>query len=172
MPETGGVSGDVAQQEGASAVVRPKRVAGTVLDMVRSLGLLAVIVAVTLIFVPGLLHPSKSQRVQPASYRDDAAGFRQVTGVAAITPVGLPQGWYPNSARLAHKGTNATLYIGWVSPSGKYAALYESNNPRASFPAAKATDRSTSRRIGDLTILITGSVSQAELNQLSASLRR
>lgn len=151
-------------------VARPKRPSATALDMVRSLGLMAVIVAVTLIFVPGLLHPSKSQRIQPVSYTDYVTGFHQVTGLTAATPVGLGSGWYANSARLTHKGSTATLYIGWVSPTHKYAALYESNTAAIKTGSSRAGDRSVRRTDGKLTIVVTGSASQAELNELAASL--
>ncbi|MGN6473882.1 MAG: DUF4245 family protein, partial [Mycobacteriales bacterium] len=151
-------------------VGRPKRASATVLDMVRSLGLMAVIVAVTLIFVPNLLHPSKSDRVQPYDYSDVVAGFHQVTGLTALTPTGVLSGWYANSARLTHRGTTATLYIGWVSPTKKYAALYESNQASIAIDTSAAKDRSVRRTIGKLTIVITGSASTAELNQLAASL--
>jgi hypothetical protein len=151
-------------------VAQPKRVAATVLDMVRSLGLMLVIVAVTLIFVPGLLHPSKSQRVQPVSYTDYARGFRQVTGLTAVTPVGLPDGWYANSAKLTHKGSTATLYIGWVSPTHKYAALYESNASPITIGASRPGDLSVRRTVGKLTIVIKGSATKQELNQLAAAL--
>lgn len=152
-------------------VARPKRASATVLDMVRSLGLMVAIVALTLIFVPNLLHPSKSERVQPYDYSDVVAGFHQVTGLTAVTPSGVPSGWYANSARLTHHGKNATLYIGWVSPTKKYAALYESNQSSIAVDTATVGDRSVRRTIGRLTVVITGSASTAELNELAASLR-
>jgi hypothetical protein len=151
-------------------VVRPKRAAATVLDMVRSLGLMLVIVAVTLVFVPGLFHPSKSQKVQPYDYSDDVTGFRQVTGLSALTPHGLASGWYSNSARLTHRGPTATLYIGWVSPTKKYAALYESNSTSIATAAPRAGDHTLRRTVGPLSIVITGSASPAELSQLAAAL--
>ncbi len=138
--------------------------------MVRSLGLMVVIVGATLLFVPNLLHPSKSQRVQPYDYSDDVVGFHQVTGLAALTPGGGLSGWYANSASLTHHGTIATLYVGWVSPTKKYAALYESNGSAISTTAATTGDHSLRRTIGRLSILITGSASTSELNQLAASL--
>jgi hypothetical protein len=154
-------------------VARPKRVSGTVLDMVRSLGLLLVIVAATLIFVPGLLHPSKSQRVQPVAYSGFVRGFQQVTGIDAVVPSGLAEGWRANSARLKPaKGSTTTLYIGWVTPSDNYAALYESNSSHIKVDASRPGDRSLRRTIGRLTIVITGSASMDELNQLADSLVR
>lgn len=152
-------------------VVRPKRVTGTVLDMVRSLGLLIVIVGVTLLFVPGLLHPSKSQKVQPYDYRDYVTGFHQVTHQTAYTPRGLPSGWYANSANLTHHGSAATLYIGWVTPDNKYAALYESDTS-PTMPPPAATDRTISFTRGGLRIVVSGSASTAEEQALIRSLAR
>lgn len=168
MPETGPVTdGAIARDD----VERPKRVSGTVLDMVRSLGLMLVIVAVTLVFVPGLLHPSKSQRVQSYDYSSYVEGFHQVTGITASVPVGLASGWYANSATLTHRHGNATLYIGWVTPTKKYAALYESNSAPVTLTNKERNDRTLRRTIGTLHVVVTGSASTAELNRLADSLQ-
>lgn len=179
----------------APDVVKPKRVAATVFDMVRSLGLLAVIVALTLIFVPGLLHPSKSQRFQAVTYSDYVHGFRQVTGTDALVPTGLASGWYANSARLTDSAKHAHLYIGWVTPDSKYLALDESNG---SAPALVATvlgakvvktdgqvqiggatwqryagtggDNAIARTIGGVTVVITGSGSSTQQSELAEAL--
>ena len=82
--------------------------------------------AVTLIFVPGLLHPNKSQRFQAVAYADYVAGFRQVTGLAALVPAGLPNGWYANSADLTAPGRPPTCTSAGSAPTNQYAALEES----------------------------------------------
>src|SRR6185437_89142 len=92
---------------GTDRVVKTKSVRETVFDMVRSLGLIAVIVGVTLIFVPGLLHPSKSQRIQAVDYANVLVGFRQVTGIAGLAPAQLSTVWKPTSESLTHKGSIA-----------------------------------------------------------------
>ncbi|HWC35861.1 MAG TPA: DUF4245 domain-containing protein [Mycobacteriales bacterium] len=191
MTETGVVSGDPAV---GSAPARSKRLSGTAVDMVRSLGLLLVIIAVTLVFVPGLLHPSKSQRVRPVAFADDVQGFRQVTGLAAVTPRGLGSGWYANSAALTYRRTVAHLRIGWVTPTKDYAALHEGNGPAATFvrtvlgsrgltsiatvnvggdrwteSKSDAGELSLSRTAGRITIVITGSASLAQQRQLAAA---
>jgi hypothetical protein len=164
MAETGTVSGDDA--------VRPKRAAATALDMVRSLGLILLIIAATLIFVPDLIHPGKSSRVQPVSYQSEVRGFQQVTGKPALVPADLPDGWYANSARLTPKRSNATLYIGWVTPTERYAALYESTLPRITLGKPRPGDRTVRRTIGTLNVVITGSASEQEMAELVAALRR
>ena len=177
--------------------VRPKRVSATLFDMVRSLGVLVVIVGITLLFVPGLLHPNKSQRFQAVGYSDDVAGFKQVSGVNALVPTALPKPWYANSADLKYSGVHAHLHIGWVSPTNDYAALEESNNDASVFIRAILGERglkvtghesingaSWMRSISDsgenslvrttsdgITVVITGSASTAQQEQLAAALR-
>ena len=122
--------------------------------MIRSLGLIVAIVAVTLIFVPGLLHPSKSQRFPAVDYSDYVTGFHQLSGRTALSPASLPKGWEANAAALTGTAT-AHLHIGWATPGAKYAGLEESvqssSDVRALGPgprgtAASAACRSTGRR--------------------------
>jgi hypothetical protein len=176
-------------------VVRPKRGRESVADMVRSLGLIVVIVAVTLIFVPGLLHPGKSQRFPAVDYSDYVSGFHQLTGKAALTPSSLPSGWRANAGALT--GTPATehLHIGWAAPGTSYAGLEESVEPMPGFATsvlgargARVTGQariggatwqtrtssrgeySLSRTVRGIAVVITGSGSDAELQLLAASL--
>jgi hypothetical protein len=178
------------------AVARPKRVSATLLDMVRSLGVLVVVVALTLIFVPGLLHPSKSQRFSAVGYSDFTEGFKQVTTIDALVPTGLASGWYANSGALTHSGDDANLRIGWVTPDKNYLALDESNEPAKEFISGvlgsgglKVTGslqidgatwtRSTSDQgeasiagtFNGVVVVITGSGTSAEQSQLAAALR-
>lgn len=181
---------------GGEQAVPPKPVRQVILDMVRSLGVVAVIVAVTLIFVPNLIHPGKSSRVQPVDYSEDALGFRQVTGIAPYAPDGLPSGWYPNAATFSRQHTVVHLHIGWVTPDQKYAGLEETNGPAPAFLSrilgkrgAAVTghvvvngrswatrtsadgERSLTASLGRVTVVITGSASAAQEQQLAAALR-
>jgi hypothetical protein len=178
--------------------VRGKSALQTVLDMVRSLGLIAVIVAITLIFVPNLVHPGKSSKLASANYSDDTVGFRQVTHHDALAPVGLPKGWYANGATFANSGTKtAHLHIGWVTPNKKYAGLDESNATAPAFivtvlgkagahvtgqvaiAGASWAERTSGRGERSLTtttpdgitIVITGSASAVQQQQLAAALQ-
>jgi hypothetical protein len=94
--------------------------------MVRSLALVGVAVGVTLLFVPGLLHPSKTQHFPSADYQDYVVGFRQLTGVPALVPTGPPVGWRANGATLTTPKAGAHLHIGWVAPGAQYVGLEES----------------------------------------------
>ncbi|HWA66743.1 MAG TPA: DUF4245 domain-containing protein [Mycobacteriales bacterium] len=167
----------------------------TLWDMVRSLGVMAVVVALTLIFVPGLLHPSKSQRFAAVSYSDYTAGFKQVTGIDALVPTGLGPKWYANSANLKYAGKHAHLHIGWVTPTKDYAALEESNSPANAFiesvlgsrgltvtskhymngvawdrRVSANGERSLTCTVGKVTVVITGSASETQDDILAAAL--
>jgi hypothetical protein len=177
-------------------VAAPKRGSETALDMVRSLGLIAVIVAVTLIFVPGLIHPGKSVRAAPVDYSDVVSGFHQVTGKAALTPTPLPGGWAANAATLTGPTSAEHMHVGFAVPGTEYAGLEESVAPAVTFAKAivgasgaipidhitLAGSRwlvSTSSRgeytlrrtTGGVTVIVTGSATAAQLQALAASLR-
>ena len=119
-----------------------------------------------------------------------------MTGTPALIPTGLPSGWYANGATFSHSGTStAHIHIGWVTPDRKYVGLDESNAPAAGFvtsilgpAAARSTgdlsiagsgwDERRSAR-GELaltttkdgiTIVLTGSGSAGQQQQLAASL--
>jgi len=163
--------------------------------MVRSLGLVAVIVAVTLIFVPGLFHPSKSQRFPATDYSDYVAGFHQLTGRTALAPRSLPSSWLANAAALTGTRTTAHLHIGFGVPGAQYAGLEETVGPPAGFvssvlgvPISTATgtvvvggatwqtlrssrgEYSLVRTQAGLTVVVTGTATPAQLQLLAASL--
>ena len=110
-------------------VARSERGRQSLADMVRSLLLIAVAIGVTLIFVPGLLHPSKSQHFPAADYQDYLVGFRQLTGVPALVPLVPPAQWRANAAALTSPQPGVHLHIGWVAPGAKYVELEESVGP-------------------------------------------
>jgi hypothetical protein len=163
--------------------------------MVRSLGLIALVIAVTLIFVPGLIHPSKSQRFAAVDYSDYVSGFHQVTGQRALTPTSLPTGWKPNAGALNGPATQEHLHIGWAAPGSTYAGLEESVESATTFVPSILGPRgatvigrvpidgavwqvrtssrgeySLTRTIGGIAVVITGSATDAQLQQLAASL--
>jgi hypothetical protein len=107
-------------------VAKPKRGSETAFDMARSLGLIAVIVAVTLIFVPGLVHPSKKDKVQPLDYSNYLEGFHSLTKLTALAPNPVPAGWYANSAALSGPSQAEHLRIGFVTPDQQYVGLVQS----------------------------------------------
>lgn len=163
--------------------------------MVRSLGLVLVILAITLVFVPNLFHPSHASRYPAQTYSDVTSGFHQVTGQQALVPVLLPSGWKANAATLTGPAAMEHLHIGWATPGSKYAELEESVAPPAAFIAAmlgkagaavhgvsvinqapwqvRTSSRgeyALTRTDGDQVIVITGSAGRQQQRILAASL--
>jgi Protein of unknown function (DUF4245) len=163
--------------------------------MVRSLGLIAIIVAVTLIFVPGLLHPSKSDRFPATDYSDYVSGFQQVTGKSALVPSDLPSDWTANAAALTGPAAVEHLHVGFAVPGSEYAGLEESVAPASSFVrsllgargdlvtdhvslggaswASRTSSRgefALTRTVDGITVIVTGSATPLQLQALAESL--
>jgi hypothetical protein len=174
---------------------RPKRGRETAFDMVRSLGVVGVILALTLIFVPGLLHPSKSQQFPAVDYSDYVSGFLRVTSTEALVPASLPSGWKANAGALSGPAVIEHLHIGWATPGSQYAGLEESVGPMNGLVRTVLGDRgekvtgsvgiagatwqtrtsargelSLSRTIGSVAVVVTGSATPARLQLLAGSL--
>jgi Protein of unknown function (DUF4245) len=115
-----------------------------------------------------------------------------------VVPTGLADGYRVTSARTdagnAGKGAPVTLEIGYVTPSTEYAGFVVSDDPRAA-PLRKVLDgarqvgtvrldgatwtRSTTERgetaltrdEGGVTVLVTGSASEQELQTVASAVR-
>jgi len=180
-------------------VARPKSLRDSLLDMARSLGLMAVIMAVVLLLTParGLIFPDRNDRMPAKDYSDVVAGFGQITHQAALAPVGLPSSWRANAANLTGtSAANERLHIGFVTPASAYAGLDETTGDPSSLFAdvlgkrgATATgtttiggdmwdvrtsdrgERALTRTAGGLTVVVTGNARAADLDRLCASLQ-
>lgn len=168
--------------------------------MGRSLGLVFAFVAVLLFVGPArsLVLPTHTKAVQTVSYTSEVRAAGRLTGAAVPAPSGLPDTWQATSARVdGGAGVPVTLHIGFVTPKQQYAALEESNGASYEFlrdllgkTGARLTEGvagvgglswqvrhdakgqlALTRVAGKLTIVVTGSASQAELERLAASLR-
>lgn len=179
----------------ASANRGPTRgVRQAVLDMVRSLGLVMIFVA--LVFFIGRPSGSNEQRVRIADYGDAVRSARTVAAYQVIAPEGLPAGWRATSARVIPAGArgSAGLHIGFVTPTERYAALEESDGPSEDVilrvlgrPAElngvsiggqtwrqfRAEDGGVSlvRTYGPATVIVTGTARLDEASTLAGSLR-
>jgi hypothetical protein len=177
-------------------VAKPRRGRETVFDMVRSFGLMVVVVGVTLLFVPSLLHPSAKDRFPTFDSSGVVEGFHQVAGATALVPRSLPAGFKATAGSLTGPSTAEHLHIGYAAPGSSYAGLDEAVGPTSELVgsvlgAAGATGhgtvavdgvawqrRTSSRgetalvhRTGRITVVVTGSASQPVLVALAASLR-
>jgi hypothetical protein len=163
--------------------------------MLRSLGLVAIVAAATLIFVPGLFHPNKAQRFAGVDYTDYLVGFRQLTNRSPVRPESLPYGWKSNAAALTGTKGTAHLHIGWATPGAHYAGLEEGViTPKAfvhetlgvtmsavtgsmsiggktwQIVTSSAGQYSLIHVGGGVTLVITGTATEAQLQVLAAAL--
>lgn len=112
--------------DAAPAQAVKKRGRETALDMIRSMGVVMLIV-VPLWF---LAQPpdSAEQEVREVDQSVDVQAWQAATD-AAPAPVGLPEGWRPTVSRLSADG----LTLGWLVPSGGYAELASTTGPAEPF---------------------------------------
>jgi Protein of unknown function (DUF4245) len=121
------------------------------------------------------------------------AAAQQQAGFEVLVPSGLGQRWRPTSTELEPAGPSAPagFRIGYVSPGGRYAELFQSADAPDAVAArygpltADGTtsisgaswlqyDTSSGRRLlrhtfGKVTVIVTGSASQSELAELAGS---
>ena len=193
------MSGDAPASDPVSVddadVVVPARPVKTFTDMARSLGLMAVVIGALLLLGPArtLVFPG-SATMKPVDYRDQVAAFAKVAG-GVLQPVGLPSGWRANAARFDSRGHTARLHVGFATPGSKFAGLDETNGAAARLIADVLGERGATvtgttaiggqvwdeRRsdrgeealtltTADLTVVVTGSASDAQLRALAGSL--
>jgi len=186
--------------ETPTEVARPKSLRDSLLDMARSLGLLAIIMAAVLFLTParGLIFPDQKDRMPPVDYSSVVSGFAQVTHHPALVPANLPSSWRANaSSFFGNTPANAHFHIGWVTPGNQYAGLDETTGDpnglistvlgkRGATVTGTTTiggavwqlrisdmgERSLTRTVDGVTVVITGNGRIADINLLCASLRQ
>jgi hypothetical protein len=102
-------------------------------DMVRSLGLLIVIVGALLFIGPAraLIFPDSKDKMQPVDYTGYVSGFDKVSPAPALVPVELPSSWRANAASADNTTASAHLHIGWAVPGTAFAGLDEGTGDSA-----------------------------------------
>jgi hypothetical protein len=175
------------------------RLKTTVRDMLLSLAVIAVPIAVALV-----IQPSKSgdpvHVIDAASFQTTLGAARQSEPFTVLAPSGLPANWRLTSAYYQPSGaTAADWHLGYLTPSGGYASLEETTEPLVSFlndqhsdagpntavQIAGATPNVWQRYTGTTpaglrtilfhtdtknTVIVAGSASLTELEQLAAGL--
>ena len=103
-----------------------RRGLGSVADMVRSMGLVTMVVALLSI---GVWWPSSQEPVKAIDLASIAVGAAKQADFTLVVPK-LPQAWRPTSARIekvAQDASRRSWHIGYVSPAGSYFALEQSD---------------------------------------------
>ncbi|MEX5718503.1 DUF4245 domain-containing protein [Geodermatophilus maliterrae] len=196
---TSGPPGEQAQQTPdeqppppASAVERANRMSAA--NMIRSLLPLVVICLLVVGWIA--FRQGGSDPVRPIDPSSTVQLAAARAGYAVPVPTGLPDGYRPTSARTdagdAVEGAPVTLEIGYVTPSTEYAGFVVSDDPEADpltavLEGAEAGGsvqlsgeewtRSTSsrgetvlsREDDGVTVLVTGSADDEELETVAAS---
>ncbi|GAA2259216.1 MULTISPECIES: DUF4245 domain-containing protein [Kitasatospora] len=162
----------------------------TVRDMVLSMAAIGVVVAVGYLFLP---HGG-GDGVHVVDYRSSLASAKRAAPYPLLGPEGLSDKWRATSVEYGQdaKG-NATWHLGFVTPSGDYAAIEQSNGARdqvienvvaGAKPDGSATVggkpweryqgsqyRGLTVQTGSATTVVTGSASYQELSELAQSLK-
>lgn len=154
---------------------------------------LAVLVVPVLLLVGG--YQLVSGRHQPVAVDPaPALAEAEAAGMAVTAPTGLADGWVPVSAAFQRPAGGYTLRIGYLTPDGPSAQLVQSTVPAerllpAELPGAARPagtidiageswqryenqdgDRALVLLAPDLTTLVIGTTSEAQLHHLAASL--
>ncbi|MEV6211069.1 DUF4245 domain-containing protein [Kitasatospora sp. NPDC051914] len=167
-----------------------KRGRQTVRDMILSMLAVGVVVFFGYLFIP---H-SGGDGVHVVDYRVALASAKRAAPYPVLGPQGLSDQWRATSVeyRKDAKG-NAVWHLGFVTPSGQYAALEQSSGGRDEViagvvPGAKADGsapvagqdwqrfqgtkyRGLAQPGGTATTVVTGSASYEELAQLAGALK-
>lgn len=166
--------------------------------MVRSLGLMAVIVA-ALLFIGAryLIMPGSADRPPAADYTSVVHDFPRAAGAPVLAPTSLPSPWRANAARLTMPTEGVTaLHIGWAVPGSRFAGLDEATGSpvalissvlgsagqtvRGTTTIAGAVwqqrtsslgERAYTRQVGKVTVVVTGNATDDQLRLLAGSLR-
>lgn len=131
-PAAGAVAGDSAGPAAGSAAPagdpappaarRGRGVRGTVADMVRSLGILIVGVAVVW-FVSGMWHASTTAHPRIADWRSAVTAAAPGAGFALLAPAALPVGWSVSALQLTGTGAAGDWTMTVTTAAGHYVDL-------------------------------------------------
>ncbi|WP_307806536.1 DUF4245 domain-containing protein [Streptomyces sp. FH025] len=167
----------------------------TVRDMVLSMLAVGFVVWIGYLFLP---HDADSDPVHVVEYKAAAASAKRAAPYPLLSPDGLPDKWRATSvgytpADLNSAGGGNAWHLGFVTPSGQYAAVEQADVPRDKLLGGKVTggrpdgtseaagrtwervqgdkDRALVEQTGSATTLITGTASYEELAELAQALK-
>ncbi|MFB7665216.1 DUF4245 domain-containing protein [Kitasatospora sp. NPDC056138] len=162
----------------------------TVRDMVLSMAAIGVVVAVGYAFLP---HDG-GDGVHVVDYRSSLASAKRAAPYPLLGPEGLSDKWRATSVEYKQDAKGAaTWHLGFVTPSGDYAAIEQSNGNRDQVIADAVSGgqpdgnasvdgkeweryqgsryRGLTVQTGSATTVVTGSASYQELSELAQALK-
>jgi len=163
-------------------------------DMIYSMGA----VLVTVLIILGVTYRSHHQMTNSVDYQSALASARSQSSWPILTPTNIPKGFKVTQARFEPEsyGQAGTTrwYLGFQTAQGEYVSLWQSDGPTQTIVAAasnggncsstialagtkwttclqtKPLARTLYRLNGKQTIVVSGTVSQQELEDFAASL--
>jgi Protein of unknown function (DUF4245) len=171
-----------------------RRGMGSSADMLRSMLVIVAVVGVLLLIVPRPNKvPTRSLDVAAA-----ASAAQAQVGLVPSVPKGLPEGWTAVAADVQQATDDTpTWHLSYLTPDGTYAGVQEAAHPSAAWEARQVTDGGTNQgehqaaghtwivrsrtdrgitswvlRTPERTTIVTGTASEAELDQFAESLLR
>ncbi|MER7846984.1 DUF4245 domain-containing protein [Kitasatospora sp. NPDC096077] len=166
----------------------------TVRDMVLSMLAVGFVVWIGYLFLP---HDADGDPVHVVGYKVEAASARRAAPYPLLSPEGLPDKWRATSVSYTpaaiNNGKGNAWHLGFVTPSGQYAAVEQADVPRDRLLADKVAgaqpdgssdaaghswdrvqgdkSRALAAQTGSATTLITGTASYEELAELAQALK-
>ncbi|MFH8379483.1 DUF4245 domain-containing protein [Kitasatospora sp. NPDC018058] len=166
----------------------------TVRDMVLSMLAVGFVVWIGYLFLP---HDADSDPVHVVEYKVAAATAKRAAPYPLLAPEGLSAKWRATSVSYTpadlDPGKGNAWHLGFVTPSGQYAAIEQADVPREKLLADKVAggqsdgtsdaagrtwdrlqgekDRALAVQTGSATTVITGTASYEELAELAQALK-
>lgn len=131
--------------------VANKRGNQTLRDLLLSMAVLGVVVAVIYVFIP---HDSDADPVKPIGFQAELSQARRDAPFPVAAPEGLGKDWRATTVTYDAKDAAAIeWHLGFVDPQDEYAAVEQGNGPSAKFIAAKSK---RAVRDGNRTVTVAG----------------
>ncbi|MFH9352987.1 DUF4245 domain-containing protein [Kitasatospora sp. NPDC017646] len=166
----------------------------TVRDMVLSMLAVGFVVWVGYLFLP---HDANSDPVHVVEYKVAAVSAKRAAPYPLLSPDGLSDKWRATSVNYTpadlNNGRGNAWHLGFVTPSGQYAAVEQADVPRDKLLADKVAGaqpdgtsdaaghawervqgdkaRALTTQSGSATTLVTGTASYEELAELAQALK-
>lgn len=161
----------------------------TVRDMVLSMTVIGIVVAVIYLFLPS----DDSDQMKAVDYRVELVTAQRAADYPVLAPEGLSKGWKPTSVRYDGQAGQA-WHLGFLDPEREYVAIEQSSQPYGKY-VPKVTEKATNtgktqlvngepwehwsgakydalvRKDGEVTTVVTGTAPLARLTEMAESLK-
>ena len=176
-----------------------KRLRQTIRDMVLSLGVVVVPIAIVMILLPATAPANPVTAIDAADYQTTLNAARAGEAFHVLAPASVPSGWQVTSENYTMPGDGpADWHIGYIVSGSAYAEVEQTTEPIGGFLTDQQSNASDVANVqidgvtwqeytgttptalktvlvrtatGSVTELVAGTASLAQLEQLAGSLR-